>query len=139
MKVPCIPACAGGHPPTCWGLTRGRSNSQTAPPFFQQPSTGQVRQAQGKTQDEAGFPSPATHGQAEQQTRTGQCGEGAARDTPGCSGRGREGVKANCLEAGRAPGRLSWRGSQMEKPGDGGWEKSVVTNVCDINPLHPQT
>ena len=60
---------------------------------------------------------------AEQRSKTctGQCGESAARDTPGCGGRGREGVKANCLEAGRAPGRVSWQGRGEPNGKARGW------------------
>lgn len=122
VKVPCIPACAGGHPPQVLGSDTGKEQftNHPPPPFFQQPSTGQVRQAQGKTQDEAGFPSPAAHGQAGQQSPHRTVWSGRSQGYPRVRRTWKGGVKANCLEAGRAPGSLSWRGSQMEKPGDGG-------------------
>ena len=46
--------------------------------------------------------------------------ERAPRDTPGCYGRGTEGVSANCLRVPRAPGRLScWGVGGVGNPEDG--------------------
>lgn len=64
--------------------------------------------------------------------------ERALRDTPGCYGRGKEEASTNCPKVRRAPGRLSCWGLGGGIQGMGRSEKSVVINVCDVDPLHPK-
>lgn len=63
--------------------------------------------------------------------------ERALRDTPRVLWARRREASTNCPKVRRAPGRLSCWGLGG---GIRGWgdQKSVVINVCDIDPLHPK-
>lgn len=113
------------HPGLCWGTPTPRAGvwhregSIHKPPThsFKSHLLGKWDRHKGRLRmRQASRPQQLTAKQSSK-TRTGQCGEGAARDTPGCGGRGREGVKANWrrgeLLGDWAGGAAKWKSQGM--------------------------